>query len=212
MRGRLITLEGVEGVGKSSIVPVVEEYLQEQGIEAVVTREPGGTALGEQLREVLLNTDQEIVPTAELLLMAAARAQHIEKVIEPALKRGCWVVCDRFIDSSYAYQGGGRELGTDRVLQLEKWLLGSLRVDLTLLLDVTRETSLARTGKRAALDRIEKEGDEFFDRVRHAFLNRSNRVARIQIIDANPEFEVVSKAVRAKLEEAISVWREVEPA
>lgn len=144
MRGRLITIEGVEGVGKSSVLPVIKDHLTDHGVEVLQTREPGGTELGEQLRDVLLNTDQEIVPDAELLLMFAARAQHAEKVILPALNSGVWVLCDRFTDSSFAYQGGGRELGLERVRTLEKWVLGDLKADLTLLLDASRETSLER--------------------------------------------------------------------
>ena len=155
MRGRLITLEGVEGVGKSTVLPVVKDFLTERGVEVLHTREPGGTELGEQLRDVLLNTDQEIVPNAELLLMFAARAQHAEKIIIPALKNGIWVLCDRFTDASFAYQGGGRQLGSERVGVIENWVLGDLNADLTLLLDATRETSLERTKKRRELDRIE---------------------------------------------------------
>ena len=207
MRGRLITIEGVEGVGKSSVLPVIEKYLTWRGVEVLQTREPGGTELGEQLREVLLNTDQEIAPNAELLLMFAARAQHIEKVILPALTAGQWVLCDRFTDSSFAYQGGGRCLGADRVRIIEKWLHGDLKSDLTLLLDASLETSLERTKKRRILDRIEAEGDEFFERVRTAFLEQARaHPKRIKVIDANPDFETVSASLCEQLQKSCEQW------
>jgi len=208
MRGQFITLEGAEGVGKSSILPLIVKHLQSKGVEVVQTREPGGTSLGEQLREVLLNTDQVIVPNAELLMMMAARAQHIEQIIEPALKRGAWVVCDRFIDSSIAYQGSGRELGAERVKELQRWLLGNLKIDLTLLLDVTRETSLARTGRRGDPDRIEKEGDQFFKRVRDGYLQQAkSRPNRIKVIDANPDLKTVSASVFKQIDNRIERWQ-----
>ena len=207
MRGRLITLEGVEGVGKSTVLPVITDFLVDRGVEVLQTREPGGTELGEQLRDVLLNTDQEIVPSAELLLMFAARAQHVEKVIVPALETGTWVVCDRFTDSSFAYQGGGRQLGSERVASLEKWVLGSLQADLTLLLDASRETSLERTKRRREFDRIETEGDEFFARAKHAFLERAKASPeRIKVIDANPDFETVSASICSELNASCSAW------
>ena len=207
MRGRLITLEGVEGVGKSTVLPVVKDFLTERGVEVLHTREPGGTELGEQLRDVLLNTDQEIVPNAELLLMFAARAQHAEKIIIPALKNGIWVLCDRFTDASFAYQGGGRQLGAERVGVIENWVLGDLNADLTLLLDATRETSLERTKKRRELDRIETEGDEFFERVRVAYLERARKYPdRIKIIDANPDFNTVKISICRQLEQSCSQW------
>jgi len=207
MRGRLITLEGVEGVGKSTVVPVVKDFLVSRGVEVLHTREPGGTELGEQLRDVLLNTDQEILPKAELLLMFAARAQHVEKVVIPALEKGTWVLCDRFTDASFAYQGGGRELGSDSVAVIEKWVLGSLNADLTLLLDASRETSLERTKRRRELDRIETEGDEFFERVRQAYLERAKMYPqRIKIVDANPDIGTVSAAIFKQLEASCCDW------
>jgi len=207
MRGRLITLEGVEGVGKSTVVPVVKDFLLDRGVEVLHTREPGGTELGEQLRDVLLNTDQEIVPKAELLLMFAARAQHVEKVVAPALESGTWVLCDRFTDASFAYQGAGRKLGTGSVAVIEKWLLGPMNADLTLLLDASRETSLDRTKRRRELDRIETEGDEFFERVRQAYLERAKMYPqRIKVIDANPDIETVSASLRTQLEASCGDW------
>jgi len=207
MRGKLITLEGVEGVGKSAILPVVKDFLVKRGVRVVHTREPGGTELGEQLRDVLLNTDQDITPKAELLLMFAARAQHTEKVILPALASGNWVVCDRYIDASFAYQGGGRGLGAEKVQVLEQLVLDDFNADLTLLLDASRETSLERTKKRRELDRIESEGDDFFERVRLAYLQRAELDPdRIKLIDANPDFDTVAESVRVQLEESLSEW------
>lgn len=207
MRGRLITIEGVEGVGKSTLVPVVKDFLQSRGADVLHTREPGGTELGEQLRDVLLNTDQEIVPKAELLLMFAARAQHTEQVIAPALERGQWVLCDRFTDASFAYQGGGRRLGSERVAVLEELVLEGLKADLTLLLDASRETSLERTKRRRELDRIETEGDDFFARVKQAYLDRAAAYPeRIKIVDANPEFEAVSASVQSLLAKCCDEW------
>ena len=207
MRGRFITLEGVEGVGKSSLLPVVRDYLTEHGVDVLQTREPGGTELGEQLRDVLLHTDQKILPKAELLLMFAARAQHVETVIEPALASGKWVLCDRFVDASYAYQGGGRKLGSERIAIIEQWVLEGLQADLTLLLDASRETTLERTKKRRALDRIETEGDDFFELVSRTYLERASAIpARIKIIDANPDFETVAKTVCTQLADSCGEW------
>jgi len=207
MRGKLITLEGVEGVGKSTILPVVKDFLVKHGVRVVHTREPGGTELGEQLRDVLLNTDRDIVPKAELLLMFAARAQHTEEVIIPALASGNWVVCDRYVDASFAYQGGGRGLGAERVRVLEQLVLEDFKADLTLLLDASRETSIERTKKRRELDRIESEGDEFFERVRLAYLQRAElESGRIKVIDANPDFDTVAESVRLQLAESCSEW------
>lgn len=207
MRGKLITLEGVEGVGKSTILPVVKDFLVKHGVRVVHTREPGGTELGEQLRDVLLNTDRDIVPKAELLLMFAARAQHTEEVIIPALASGNWVVCDRYVDASFAYQGGGRGLGAERVRVLEQLVLEDFKADLTLLLDASRETSIERTKKRRELDRIESEGDEFFERVRLAYLQRAELESdRIKVIDANPDFDTVAESVRLQLAESCSEW------
>jgi len=207
MRGRLITLEGVEGVGKSSQLPVVKNFLTERGVQVLQTREPGGTELGEQLRDALLHTDQPIVPNAELLLMFAARAQLVEEVIQPALNKGLWVLSDRFVDASFAYQGGGRRIGAGRVETIEQWVLGDLKADLTLLLDASRETSLERTKKRRELDRIEIEGDEFFERVRQAYLDRASaNTDRMKVIDANPDFTTVAASVCKQLDVSCGHW------
>lgn len=183
-RGKFITLEGGEGVGKTTNIDYIKNYLREAGIDVVVTREPGGTALGEKIRALLLG--HEIISIeAELLLIFAARAQHLQEVIVPALEAGRWVVCDRFTEASYAYQGGGRGIEEARIRYLEQWLQGSLRPDLTLLLDVPVEVGLERLVSRSDHDRFEKERIEFFQRVRSAYLDLSRRFAqRIKVIDA----------------------------
>ena len=209
-RGRLITLEGAEGVGKSSLLPKVREALERFGIEVLCTREPGGTPLGEQLREVLLNSEEPIGARAELLLMFASRVQHIETVIEPALASGCWVLSDRFTDASFAYQGGGRELGAERIEIIETWVQEGLQPDLTLLLDADREVSIERTRKRRALDRIESEGDAFFERVRQAYLQRAEQYpGRFEVIDASAEFEEVCARMETALVARIEHWLDV---
>lgn len=206
-RGRFITLEGSEGVGKSTLLPEVKKILVARGVDVCCTREPGGTPLGEQLREVLLGTTEPMVAKAELLLMFASRAQHIESVIEPALAAGQWVLCDRFTDASFAYQGGGRKLGFDRVEIIEQWVQEGLQPDLTLLLDASRETSNARTQKRRSLDRIESEGEDFFEEVRNGYLARAARFPeRIRVIDANPEFDAVCDNMWAILEPLMGQW------
>ena len=171
MRGRFITVEGSEGVGKTSNLEFIRAYLEQQGQEVVVTREPGGTPLGEDIRGLLLGHRHDgMASDSELLLMFAARAEHIAKVIEPALAAGRWVLCDRFTDATYAYQGGGRGIDFAHIAQLEQWVQGDLRPDLTLLLDVTVAVGLARAGARSAPDRFEKEQVAFFERVRAAYL------------------------------------------
>lgn len=206
-RGRFITLEGAEGVGKTSLLPYVRDLIESFGVQLLCTREPGGTPLGEDLREVLLNSEHAIVGKAEALLMFAARAQHVETVIEPALAKGIWVLCDRFTDASYAYQGGGRNLGAERVAALEQWVHGHLNPDLTLLLDASRETSLARMQRRRAADRIERENELFFDRVRQAYKTQAlAHPERIKIVDANPDFDAVCDAAAAVIEDAARGW------
>ena len=206
-RGRFITLEGSEGVGKSTLLPEVQKVIKATGLEVCCTREPGGTPLGEQLREVLLGTTEPMVAKAELLLMFASRAQHIESVIEPALARGAWVVCDRFTDASYAYQGSGRQLGVERIETIEQWVQEGLQPDLTLLLDASRETSNTRTQKRRALDRIESEGDAFFEGVRSGYMQRAARhPERIRVIDANEDFPEVCASMQQILNPLVQQW------
>ncbi|MEE4251523.1 MAG: dTMP kinase [Alcanivoracaceae bacterium] len=186
MRGRFITFEGGEGAGKSSNVQLAAGFLRERGAEVVVTREPGGTPLAEDIRKLLLAPRDEVMQAdTELLLMFAARAQHIGALIRPALQRGAWVLSDRFVDASYAYQGGGRGLSMERIAALEALVLGGLKPDLTLLFDVPVEVGLARAGRRGDLDRIEQEDMAFFQRIRDTYLQRAAaEPQRFQVVDA----------------------------
>ena len=207
-RGRFITLEGAEGVGKTSLLPFLKDLIEATGAQLLCTREPGGTPLGEDLREVLLNSDHAIVGKAEALLMFAARAQHVETVIEPALAKGIWVLCDRFTDASYAYQGGGRDLGVGQIAILEDWVHGYLQPDLTVLLDASREASLSRMRRRREVDRIEREDEVFFERVRQAYLQQAQAYPdRVKLIDANPAFEQVCETVSSVFEDTLEGWR-----
>lgn len=202
MRGRLITLEGIEGAGKSSSLDLVQGLLENAGKRVVRTREPGGTPLGEQIRALLLARRAEgMAEDTELLLMFAARAEHLAQRIRPALARGDWVLCDRFTDASYAYQGGGRGLARERIGLLENWVQGGLRPDLTLLLDVPVAAGLARAGERSAPDRFEGAGEGFLARARAAYLDLARRYpARIRLIDASRDPVAVGAQIRAVLE------------
>jgi dTMP kinase len=187
--GRFITLEGIEGVGKSTQVARLSKALDAAGIDHVVTREPGGTPLAESIREIVLTARQEALPpTAELLLMFAARAVHLANHVQPNLQAGRWVICDRFTDATYAYQGGGRRLPMRTIGELESMVQGVLRPDLTILLDAPVEHALARARRRNAGstdDRFERERSEFFERVRKVYCERAAAdVARIAIVDA----------------------------
>jgi len=169
-RGKFITIEGTEGVGKSTNLAIVRDWLLARGLDVIVTREPGGTPLAEQIRGLLLSKREEPVDqTAELLLVFAARAQHLSQVINPALARGAWVLSDRFTDATYAYQGGGRGLSTEIIEQLEKLVQGDLRPDLTLILDICVELGLKRARQRGELDRFEIEEIDFYEKVRLAY-------------------------------------------
>jgi dTMP kinase len=185
-RGKLITLEGGEGAGKSTLLAGLQKHLLAQGVALVQTREPGGTPLGEAVRAIVLDpTHREMCAESELLLMFASRAQLVRECIEPALAAGQWVLCDRFTDASYAYQGGGRGVPNERIATLEQWATGGLTPDLTLLLDLPVATGRARAAGRGEADRIEVEGDTFFERVRAAY--RARAVAepnRFRVIDA----------------------------
>lgn len=201
--GRFITLEGPEGAGKSSNLEFVRGFLEEAGREVVVTREPGGTGLGEAVRGLLLgHHDHPIGTDAELLLMFAARAQHLEEVIRPALAAGRWVLCDRFTDATYAYQGGGRGVDPARIAVLEEWLQGPLRPDLTLLLDLPVEAGLRRAGDRSDPDRFESERADFFERVRAGYLRRAEaEPQRFRRVDAGEPLDAVQAALRQVLVE-----------
>ncbi len=200
-RGCFITLEGIEGVGKSSAVACVVDWLSAQGRTVTSTREPGGTALGEQLRHLLLARDGvPIAPLAELLLMFAGRAQHLAERIRPALARGETVVCDRFTDATFAYQGGGRGLPTADIAAAARLVHGDLAPDLTLLLDAPPALGLGRALARGAADRFETEQVEFFTRVRDAYLALAAREpARFVVIDASQPLETVHASIHAAL-------------
>ncbi|MGR6873743.1 dTMP kinase [Pseudomonas sp. HK3] len=198
MIGRFITIEGIEGVGKTTNIEFVKSWLSQQNIEFITTREPGGTELGEQLRELLLHGG-EVCSQAELLMMFASRAQHLEQVIKPAIAQGKWVICDRFTDSTYAYQGGGREMKTDVIAQLENLVHGNFQPSLTLLLDAPVEVGRARAAKRSAADRIEAEDLSFFNRVRDMFLKRAKDASRFAVIDATQSLEAVQMNIQHHL-------------
>ena len=201
MTGKFITIEGSEGSGKSTIIKAISEHLQAKGKEVVVTREPGGTEIGEQIRNILLNKkNQKIHPETELLLMFAARAQHWQSLIKPKLKQGLWVICDRFVDSSFAYQGGGRGIAISRIAQLEHWLLGDFKADLTIFLDLEPKLGMQRAKKRGSLDRFEIEAIEFFNRVRTVYLARAKSQKNIHVIDASASLEQVKLNVISLLQ------------
>jgi dTMP kinase len=198
--GRFLTIEGIEGVGKSTQLARLSQNLSERGMTHVVTREPGGTPLAERIRELVLNArDEAVPPIAELLLMFAARSVHVVNHIEPNLRAGRWVLCDRFVDATYAYQGGGRRLSTDTIRQLEIMVLGARRPDLTILLDAPVEQALERAMHRnagAATDRFESERTEFFERVREAYCERAAAEPdRIAVLDAGQSVEQVAVCI-----------------
>ena len=201
MRGRFITMEGLDGAGKTTQLDAAAAHLKSRGLPLHVTREPGGTELGEALRALLLDARQRYAAETETLLVFAARREHIEKVIEPALGAGTWVLCDRFTDASYAYQGGGSGVDWDKLAALERWVQGDLQPDLTLYFDVDPDVGRSRTGKVRAPDRFEQEREDFHARVRAAYLRRAQEhPARIRVIDANAGVAEVAERVRAILD------------
>lgn len=207
-RGFFITLEGGEGAGKSTCLDFVREQLEDFGRNPVVTREPGGTELGERIRELLLTADDVPVHAqAELLLMFAARAQHLQTVILPALGDGHDVLCDRFTDATYAYQGGGRGIAHEQIATLENWVQQEFRPDLTLLLDIPVDAGLARAGKRGAPDRFESETLDFFNRVREAYLDAARKQPmRIKLIDASLPLDEVEDQLAATLKKFLDAY------
>lgn len=207
-RGLFITVEGGEGVGKSTNIAYLEEQLVGQGVDLLVTREPGGSALGEKVRQLLLAVDEEAVDAmAELLLVFAARAQHISTRIEPALAAGTWVLCDRFTDATYAYQCGGRGLDRNAVSTLEQLVQGQLRPDCTLLLDAPVATGMARAQGRGELDRFEREELAFFERVRATYLELAEKSSgRYRIIDASQSLDDVQRQLLKVCNELTACW------
>ena len=209
MTGLFITLEGPEGAGKSTNREYLAERLRERGIDVLLTREPGGTPLAERIRELLLDpSDEPMAVDTELLLVFAARAQHLQQVIRPALARGCVVLCDRFTDATYAYQGGGRGLSIERIAQLEQFVQGELRPDLTLIFDLPVEVGLARAAARGRLDRFEQEGRVFFEAVRQAYLQRAAQSPqRYRVLDAGQTLVQVQADIDALLPSLLEACR-----
>jgi len=204
--GRFITLEGGEGAGKSTNAAYFAEQLEAAGIRLRVTREPGGTRLGERIRELLLDPESDgMHADTELLLMFAARAQHLNEVILPALQAGEWVLCDRFTDATYAYQGGGRGIDMQRIAELETWVQQGFQPDMTILFDLPVETGLARAGERGALDRFEQEQKSFFTAVREAYLQRAKQYpGRFRIIDAAKQLDDVQRQLDTLVDELLT--------
>ncbi len=201
-KGKFITVEGIEGVGKSTSIQAMQQFLEEKHIAHIVTREPGGTPLAEKIREVFLAHHSESMSTdAELLLIFAARAQHLKTVIKPALESGCWVLCDRFTDATYAYQGGGRKIDLTRIELLENFVQGDLRPDLTMLLTAPIEIALARAKERSRPDRIEMEEKDFFERVQGVYRTLADKYSqRYRIIDASQSASHVREQLNKSLQ------------
>lgn len=201
MSGLFITLEGPEGAGKSTNRDYLAALLREHGVDVVLTREPGGTPLAERIRELLLApADEPMASDTELLLVFAARAQHLQQVVRPALTRGAVVLCDRFTDATYAYQGGGRGVPTERIALLEDFVQGALRPDLTLVFDLPVEVGLARAAARGRLDRFEQERLEFFEAVRSTYLQRAAQSPeRYRVLDAAQPLDAVQQRIAGLL-------------
>tara|TARA_B110000014_G_scaffold70556_1_gene48180 strand:- start:217 stop:834 length:618 start_codon:yes stop_codon:yes gene_type:complete len=200
MKAKFITLEGIEGSGKTSSLKSITDLLDKKNISYVVTREPGGSSIGKELRAILLDPETEISPEVELMLMLSDRKDHVEKIILPNLEKGNWVVSDRFMDSSIAYQGGGRQLGKKLIISLSEYL-NLPQPDLTLLFDLPVETSLSRVKARGELDRFEKEELEFHKRIRNAYLDLAkNNSNRIKIIDSSEKIESMLNNVKQAIE------------
>jgi dTMP kinase len=205
--GRLITLEGIEGVGKSTQLAFISDYLKQRNISITLTREPGGSLISEAIRQLVLAspvTKEKMCAETELLLFFAARAQHIRTVIKPALCRGDWVICDRFTEASYAYQGGGRGIDLGFIDDLKKWIQKDLKIDCVLLLDAPVEVALGRTRYRNQLDRIESETQDFFSRARDTYLARAKqRVDTYYIIDASLALNEVQSQIKHVLDKLV---------
>jgi dTMP kinase len=205
-RGVFLTLEGGEGLGKSTAVKFIQQYLQQAQIDFISTREPGGTPAAEQIRQILLNPNmaETFTPETELLLMFASRSQHIANLILPALASGKWVVCDRFVDASYAYQGGGRGFPVAQIKHLDNLIVGDLRPDVTILLDAAPQVGMARAKNRGTHDRIEQEKLDFFERVRAAYLARAKAdPERFKVIDASKPLAAVQTELKVILDKTL---------
>lgn len=207
MNGKFISLEGIEGAGKSTQMAFIADYLQSKKIDVVLTREPGGTELGEQVRDLLLTPrDEKMTDDAELLLMFAARVQHLQQKIMPALNNGQWVLSDRFVDATFAYQGGGRGIDTGRIQSLAEWSLQGVSTDLTFLFDLPVAVGQERVTSRGnAKDRFELEKHSFFDKVRDAYLQAANaEPARIKVIDAAQPVEHIQAQLKAHIDQLLA--------
>ncbi len=201
MKPRFITLDGIDGAGKSTNLAVMKAWFEKHKLPVLFTREPGGTPAGEALREILLNPATQVSLRTETLLMFAARQQHLETVILPALKNGTHVVSDRFTDATFAYQGGGRGVPLQDIASLEHWVQGDFRPDLTLLLDVPLEVSMARINQTREKDRFEQEEAEFFNRVREVYLQRANeQLERYAVIDSSQSLDAVKNQIETALD------------
>jgi dTMP kinase len=211
MRGKFLTIEGTEGVGKTTNIEFIQQWLESKAISFVVSREPGGTPFAEEIRQLLLTPrDESVSNKTELLLMFAARAQHLDQLIEPQLEAGNWVLCDRFTDATYAYQGGGRNMGKQLIAELESIVQGNLRPDLTLILDISPEQGLKRASERGALDRFEQEKASFFETVRNAYRTiAEENPQRCVVIDASLSLAQVQKQIEDALE---NFWQTVQGA
>ncbi len=206
MRSKFITLEGIEGVGKSTVAKCIHQFLEQHGVRHIMTREPGGTEIAESIRGLLLQHYQESMDSdTELLLMFAARAQHLSAVIRPMLSKGFWVVSDRFTDASYAYQGGGRQIKFERIQMLEQYVHPHEQPDLTFLLTAPVELALKRArGRDHTIDRFEKETLEFFERAQNAYLSRAQAdPKRFFIVDSSLDLKIVIQQIELKLAELI---------
>ncbi|MDC0447024.1 dTMP kinase [Gammaproteobacteria bacterium] len=201
-RGKFITIDGLEGAGKSTQIDFIKKYLSDRNRDVFLTREPGGTDLGERLRALLLDKKIDAMnPDTELLLMFAARNEHVKKVIVPKLEQGVWVISDRFTDASYAYQGGGRRIPLERIGELEQWTLQDFVPDMTFLLDLDVELGLSRVEQRGEKDRFEEEHKDFFNKVREIFSNRASKYPeRIKLIDASKNIDETSSQIKKILD------------
>ena len=206
--GKFITIEGIDGAGKSASVATVVSAIQNAGIEIITTREPGGTSLGEELRQIILQPESNFCVEAEILTIFAARAQHLHELVLPAIEKGQWVLCDRFTDSTYAYQGGGRNFDSNQISIIEDWLQKEFRPDLTILMDAHTETGQARIRNSSeALDRFELENYEFHERVRQTFRTiASNEPDRVKVIDANQSETEVRDRARELIDDFLRKW------
>lgn len=203
-KGKFITIEGIEGVGKSSNVNFIANLIQNRGYEVIVTREPGGTPIAEAIRGILLSEFEETtLAETELLLLYAGRLQHVEHVIKPALNQGKWVVCDRFTDATYAYQGAGRGIAIEKIDEINRWALGNFHPDLTIILDAPVEAAFERIQKNRNLDRIEKEKMSFFEKIRRQYLQMAKQSERYYVVDASNPLATVQSTIQNILKDKL---------